>query len=136
MRAPLSPPRVGVGVIVVREGRLLLGLRRSAHGEGTWAVPGGHLEHGESIEACALRELAEETGLVATRVTLGPYTNDVFVETRKHYVTLFAIVHDALGEPRVLEPDKCAEWGFFAWSAMPSPLFAPLARLRETGFVP
>ena len=42
-------PRVGVGVIVQRDGRILLGKRLGAHGEGTWALPGGHLEFGESV---------------------------------------------------------------------------------------
>ena len=53
-------PYIGVAVIVVREGRVLLGKRKNAHGAGTWQFPGGHLEYGESIEDCARRELFEE----------------------------------------------------------------------------
>ena len=63
---------VGVGVLVVRDGLVLLGRRLGAHGAGTWAAPGGRLEFGEQIEACAQRELAEETGLVARQIELGP----------------------------------------------------------------
>ena len=54
---------VGVGVIVVRGDDVLFELRRGAHGAGTWSFPGGHVDDGESAEACALRELEEETGL-------------------------------------------------------------------------
>ena len=46
-------PKVGVGVIVRREGRILLGKRKGSHGENTWAPPGGHLEFMESVEECA-----------------------------------------------------------------------------------
>jgi len=132
----LPAPRVGVGVIVVRDGHVLVGERRGAHGAHTWAFPGGHLEHGESIEACAARELLEETGLVAARFTLGPYTNDVFADEQKHYVTLFAIAHGVVGEPAILEPEKCAGWSWCRWTELPSPRFAPLDALVRSGFVP
>jgi 8-oxo-dGTP diphosphatase len=37
-------PKVGVGIIVLQEGKVLLGKRKNSHGEGTWAFGGGHLE--------------------------------------------------------------------------------------------
>lgn len=129
-------PRIGVGVIVMRSELLLLGKRRGSHGAGTWALPGGHLEFGESIEECAIREVREETGLELDEVTLGPYTNTVFAAEGKHYVTLFVLSRSAAGEPVVREPAKCAEWRWFGWYALPAPLFAPLAALYGSGFVP
>ena len=132
----MSNPRVGVAVIVVREGRVLLGQRLGAHGEGTWALPGGHVEFGETIEGCAGRELAEETGLAAHAFTPGPFTNNVLASEELHYVTLFMLARDAVGEPQRLEPEKCAGWDWFAWSTLPTPLFAPLASLQRSGFVP
>jgi 8-oxo-dGTP diphosphatase len=129
-------PRIGVGVIVLRSGLVLLGERSGAHGAGTWALPGGHLEFGESIERCAIREVCEETGLDIHTLTLGPYVNTVFAADAKHYVTLFVVSHSTTGEPRVCEPTKCAEWRWFSWSLLPSPLFAPLAALHASGFVP
>jgi 8-oxo-dGTP diphosphatase len=54
--------RVGVGVIIERDGKILLGLRKSEHGEGRWGFVGGHLEHGESPEDCVRREAREEIG--------------------------------------------------------------------------
>lgn len=42
-------PKVGIGVIIVRENQILLGERRSGHGAGTFSIPGGHLEFGETF---------------------------------------------------------------------------------------
>ena len=81
-------PQVGVGVIVIREGLVLLGKRIGSLGAGTWALPGGHLEFGESIEDCASREVVEETGLAVQSVARGPYTNDYYASEGKHYVTM------------------------------------------------
>ena len=132
----LQSTRVGVGVLIVRGRRVLLGMRRGSHGAGTWAPPGGHLEFGETPEECARREAAEETGLALGALSRGPYTVDAFPEAGRHYVTLFVIADGAEGEPRAMEPEKTAAWEWRDWDALPTPLFAPLASLRARGFVP
>ena len=129
-------PRVGVGVIVMRNGRVLLGQRIGSHGEGTWALPGGHLEFGESVAACAAREVYEETGLEIGDIAAAPYTSDVFATEGKHYITLFVVARSDAGAPERREPEKCAGWVWCRWAELPSPLFPPLATLRATGFVP
>jgi 8-oxo-dGTP diphosphatase len=136
--SPPPAPRIGVGVgiLVLRDGKLLLGRRRGSHGAGTWSAPGGRLEYGESIEDCARRELLEETGLVLGPCERGPTTSDVFDEVRQHFLTVFVLARHTLGEPTTLEPDKCDGWQWFDGSALPQPLFAPLASLLATGFDP
>ncbi len=134
--ASAAAPRVGVGVIVLRDGLVLIGQRLGSHGAGTWALPGGHLEFGESVEDCARRELLEETGLEIDAVRAAPYTSDVFAEGAKHYVTLFVLAESRHGEPQAGEPDKCAHWVWCRWAELPAPLFAPLETLRRSGFVP
>jgi glyoxylase I family protein len=131
-----ATPRIGVGVFVLRDGLLLLGRRIGSHGAGTWALPGGHLEFGETPEQCARREVLEETGLELQDTRPGPYSNDYFAAEGKHYVTLLVLARSVAGEPQVLEPGKCAGWGWFKWSALPEPLFLPLENLRQTGYVP
>ena len=129
-------PQVGVGAIVLREGRVLLGKRIGSHGAGTWAFPGGHLGFGESIEACARREVLEETGLSLGAVRPGPYTNDFMASEGKHYVTCYVQALALPGEAQVMEPNKCECWAWFQWHSLPSGLFAPVANLFASGFAP
>ena len=130
-------PRVGVAVMVRRQGRVLLGRRLSrSHGAGTWQFPGGHLEAFEEVETCAAREVEEETGLRITGLQRGPFTNDHFPAEQRHYVTLYMIADAADGEPVVREPEKCAEWRWCEWDALPTPLFLPIENLRSQGYRP
>ena len=129
-------PQIGIGVILRRENKVLLGLRKNAHGEGTWSFPGGHLEFGEDVEGCAIREVLEETGARITIVRRGPFTNDMFKKERKHYVTLFIIADYESGVVEVRERDKCDRWDWFEWEHLPQPLFLPIQNLLKTGFDP
>jgi 8-oxo-dGTP diphosphatase len=129
-------PYIGVAVIVIKEGKVLLGKRKHSHGAGGWQFPGGHLEYNESIEDCAKREVFEETGICIKGVTLGPYTNDIFKKESKHYVTLFVIANYDSGTLMVKEPDKCEKWDWFTWGHFPKPLFLPTANLMKQGFNP
>lgn len=56
-------PVVGVGAIILEGGKILLEKRKSTPGEGKWAVPGGLVELGETVEQAVIREVKEETGL-------------------------------------------------------------------------
>jgi 8-oxo-dGTP diphosphatase len=129
-------PRVGVAVFVLRGDQFLLGRRRGSHGAGEWALPGGHLEFGETIEDCARREVKEETGLTLGAIRFGPFSNDLFLAEGKHYVTLFVLAEAPEGTPELREPRKCAGWEWHRWSALPEPLFLPLRSLRHRGYRP
>ena len=129
-------PLIGVAVIVLKEGKVLLGKRKNSHGAGTWQLPGGHLEFFESIEGCGSREVYEETGLEIKNIRRGPYTNDIFAEAGRHYVTLFLIAEVAGGQLKVREPEKCEKWEWFAWHDLPEPKFLPLANLVKQRYAP
>ena len=86
-------PRVGLAVIGYREGKVLLGRRRNAHGDGTWCFLGGHMEFGESFEETARRESLEEAGIELKNVRLLHVTNDIFMSDGKHYITIFMAVN-------------------------------------------
>ncbi len=129
-------PLVGVAVIILKDHKVLLGKRKTSHGDGTWALPGGHLEFNETIEDCAIREVFEETGLFIKNIRYGTFTNDIFSKDQKHYVTLFVISEYDHGIPKLKEPDKCHEWGWFSWNSLPEPRFLPLENLLDQGFDP
>lgn len=115
--------------MIEREGRVLLMRRVGAHGAGTWSTPGGHLDYGETPDQCAIREVIEETGLRVHRAVFRGITNDVFDERGLHYITIWMQVEIESGEATLAAPDEAAEIGWFAWDALPQPLFLPLANL-------
>jgi 8-oxo-dGTP diphosphatase len=57
-------PILGVGAVVVSDGRALLVKRGKQPAKGVWSIPGGKVEVGETIRAAAVREVREETGLL------------------------------------------------------------------------
>lgn len=129
-------PQVGIGVIIRKGNRVLLGMRQSSHGRGAWSLPGGHLEFGERIEACAKREVKEETGALISVVRHGPFTDDIFDQEGKHYITLFVVADYVSGDIEAREPEKCEGWKWFEWKDLPRPLFLPIQNLLKTGFDP
>ena len=133
MESSASVPRVGTGTVVVRDGLVLIGKRIGSHGKDCWSFPGGHLEFGESLEGCAMREVLEETGLTVRNPRIIGLTNDVFQESGKHYVTIFVQAEYAGGEPEVTEPDRWERWEWHPWDALPRPLFLPIEHALEQG---
>ncbi|KAI9767687.1 MAG: hypothetical protein M1840_005559 [Geoglossum simile] len=115
----------------------IVGERKGSHGSGTLALPGGHIDYGESPYRCAAREVREETELVMTNVRFLTFTTDCF-ET-KQYITLFMVcMQDDNKEPIVLETDKCGGWEYMTWEDMKrnaesgdKKLFLPLLNLLK-----
>ena len=104
-------PKIGIGVIVVKNNKVLVGKRKGPHGKGTWSFPGGHIEFNEEVEDCAKREVLEETGIFIRNIRKATFTNDIHKKEGKHYVTLFLIADYDRGKPKVMEPDRCEKWG-------------------------
>ncbi|MBT3398315.1 NUDIX domain-containing protein [archaeon] len=139
--ASYGDPKVGVGLIIRRNGReVLMGERIGSHGARTWSLPGGHLEGGESFCGCTLREALEETGFTHQNIRvydkLCPATNDFFPRENKHYVTTYVLADHLSGEPEIKEPKKCLRWDWFDWKYLPNPLFTPIENLKASGYDP
>jgi 8-oxo-dGTP diphosphatase len=128
-------PKVGVGALIIRDGKILLGKRLGKHGHGTWAPPGGLVEFNEEIETAVERETEEETGMKAKCGKLYTVTNNIFPNEGKHTITLFYYC-EAKGEPKLTEPDKFEKWDWFEWKKLPSPLFVSVEVLIKKGMDP
>jgi 8-oxo-dGTP diphosphatase len=129
-------PKVGVCSIIIRNNRVLFGKRKGDHGGGTWAPPGGKVEFNEDPKDTAVREALEETGLEVNSPRFVAMTNDIFRETKRHYITLYFICQYVSGEPKVMEPEKCERWEWFDWDNLPSPLFITIQNLLKQNFNP
>ncbi len=128
-------PRVGLGVFVFKNKKFIMGCRKGAHGDGSWSVPGGHLEFGETIEEGAKREVLEETGLKIKNVKLAGITNDIFTNEDKHYITIWTLSDWEMGEPTITEPDKFLKLNWRDFETLPENLFLPWVELLKANFV-
>ena len=115
-------PKVGVGISIFKDGKILLGKRKGSHGAGEYAFPGGHLEHMESFADCARREVKEECGIEIKNIRF-QYLANVKKYAPKHYAHIGLIADWKSGEPKVLEPKKSESWGWYSMEKSPRPLF-------------
>jgi 8-oxo-dGTP diphosphatase len=132
-------PGVGVGVMILRDNKILLGRRHSdpqkadsdLHGEGSWTMPGGKLEFREGLEEAACRETLEEADLtiIPADLELISVSNDMIPD--KHFVTIGFLCAAFSGEPKVMEPDEIVEWGWFDLDNLPSPIFLPSEKILK-----
>ena len=127
----------GVGIMIMKNGKILLGKRHddpekassALRGEGTWTMPGGKLDFGESFEDGARREVFEETGLKLNTIKVTSLNNNK--NEHAHYITIGLFCDDFEGKPQVLEPDEITEWQWFSLDNLPSPMYFPSARMIE-----
>lgn len=123
--------RAGCGVMVFKpEGKLLLGLRNSdpekadseMHEEGTWTMPGGNIEYGETFEEAGTREAKEETGMDVKDLEV------ICVQTDKneyaHYISVGMIAKSYEGNPVAMEPDEIVKWEWFDLNNLPKNIFS------------
>jgi 8-oxo-dGTP diphosphatase len=121
----------GLGVILERDGKILLGKRhpdpdkadsvfRSA---GEWCLPGGKLDWGETFEEGAAREVLEETGITIKNPQVISVHN--CKNEHAHFMTVGLVAYGWEGEARVMEPDEITEWEWFDIKDLPSPRYFP-----------
>ncbi|MGE5501778.1 MAG: NUDIX hydrolase [Ignavibacteriales bacterium] len=109
-------PVPAVGVVVLRGDEVLLVRRGTPPRLGQWSLPGGRIEFGETVEAAALRELKEETGVEAELLGLIEVLDAVFTsrtsgDVTRHYVLIDFAACWLSGEP--VAGDDAAEARFF-----------------------
>lgn len=114
--------KVGVGVFIVKDGKVLLGKRKNAHGADEYGGPGGHLEYGETADQTAVREIAEECGIKVKNLRM-LCVSDLLTYFPKHYIDIGFAADWKSGEPKVLEPHKLESWDWYDLDNLPNNLF-------------
>ncbi len=117
-------PLIAVGIIVVKDGKILIGERLASFGAGTFQIPGGHFEFGKSFEEQARAEVAEETGLTDIVFKQPICLNNELIYG-KHYVNIGFLTEWKSGEPYEAEPDKSRNWHWIDPKQLPEPMFPP-----------
>src|SRR3989338_1583281 len=137
MEQPIRRPRVGVGVMILKDGKVLLGHRNAdaekassaLHGEGTWTMPGGKLDFHEDLEDAICRDVLEETNLTINKEKLKviSVTNEVVPDA--HFVTIGFLSEDVTGELKTMEPEEITEWKWFPIDALHTPMYPTSAKM-------
>lgn len=115
-------PGLGVGLAILRDGKLLLRKRMKAPEAGHWNIVGGKVDHMERAEIAARREAEEETGLSIGPIGYLGITEQLIDADRQHWISLLYVTDDTSGDPQLTEPDKLSEIGWFDLDDLPQPL--------------
>lgn len=115
-------PNFAIRVMVIKDGKVLLGKNKQAFGIGKHGLPGGHLEYMESFKDCVKRELKEECGIEVENLKFLTIANSKD-DLPYHNVHIILTADWKSGEPKVLEPEKCESWDWYDMENPPKPLF-------------
>lgn len=117
---------VSVGALIFdSKGKILLCKRsKNAKNErGCWEAPGGTVEFGETLEHAILREMKEELGVDLKLLKQLPAANHIIADEHQHWIPSAFICCIKNGKkPKIMEPHKCDEIGWFALNKLPKPL--------------
>ena len=118
-------PGLGVGLVILRDdGKVLLYRRMKAPEAGHWSIVGGKVDFMEPAEMAARREAEEETGLEIRRIKPLGSAELITPSDNQHWISLLYVADEFRGEPRLTEPDKLSDFGWFDRGELPEPLSA------------
>jgi len=123
--------KVGVGVMIFKDGKVLMGKRKGSHGSGEYAFTGGHLEYMESFSDCAIRETFEEAGIKIKNIKFLCIANENTYPPR-HGVKIGLTAEWESGEPKIMEPEKRENWDWYDLNNLPEPIFKPANIMVES----
>lgn len=123
-------PGLGVGVMILKDNKVLLGLRNpdrvkassELKGEGTWTMPGGKVEFMEKLVDAAKRDWKEKLVYCQRLKTI--CVSDDMTDTA-HYVTAGFLVNCYEGEIKAMEPETILEWKWFDIDNLPENMYKP-----------
>jgi mutator protein MutT len=122
MKSGIDYIGVGVGAVIFNTDGFLFLARRGAEARNErekWEFPGGSVEFGETLENALIREIREEYGFAIEVVQLRDVVNHILPQERQHWVSPTYLCRYKNGTPRILEPHKCDDIGWFALPDLP-----------------
>lgn len=138
MRYP-EQPVLAVGIVVFHDDRVLLVRRAKAPSAGLWAIPGGRVELGETLQQAAERELLEETG-VTVRAGEPVYAFDAIERDSAdrvefHYAVVDLLATYVSGGPRAMDDAADARWLAAAELDLANTSDATVKLLKKLAFI-
>jgi mutator protein MutT len=110
-------PLVGIGAVVLINGKILLEKRKNNPGKGKWSIPGGLVDLGESVEQTVIREVMEETRLEVENPQLIDVVDNITLDTNRrikyHFVIVDYLVRVKSGEPVASSDAEELRWVAF-----------------------
>ena len=116
---------VGVGAIILNaQGQVFLAKRGelASNERGLWAWPGGEVEFGETMTLAIRRELREEFDMVIEPIRQIAAFDHLLEGGQEHWVSVAFVARHLSGEPRINEPGKCSDFGWFSLDRLPARL--------------
>lgn len=105
-------PGVGVATVVLKDGKILIG-EDTRKGDAVYGVPGGHWESGETLKACAIREVKEESGVLCKNVQLISVYDFYREDKQKSYVTIGMKAEFESGALTDLKEEGRLNWSWY-----------------------
>lgn len=126
---------IGVGVIILRNNKVLLGLRNSDKEiadsdmrlEGTWTLPSGKVKFGETFEEAGIRKVKQECNLDVKKIKVICFQNDV--NEFAHFATVGLIALDYSGDIKVIETKELIKFDWFDLKDLPKNLCFPSRKI-------
>ena len=112
----MKKPSITVDGVIIKNGKILLVKRRNEPFKGKWALPGGFVEYGETVEKAVLREVKEETGMDAKIKKLVGVYSDPARDPRGHTISIVFLLE---GKGDAIAGDDAIEAKFFDLNELP-----------------
>jgi len=133
MSDEIQKPEVCVGVMIFKNGKVLIGRRKStsSHGKGEYSFPGGGLDYMESFEEGAKRETLEESGIKIKNIRFQCLIN-IDIYKPKHIILITLTADWVKGEPQTFPDERIGDWNWCDLNNLPEPLFYPTKLLIDS----
>lgn len=125
MKAGIDYIGVSAGALIINEkGEILLTKRskKTRNEKSKWEAPGGQVKFGETREQAVKREMKEELGIEIEIVRVLHTADEILKNDKQHWIPTTFIVKIKKGHPKILEPEKCDQIGWFSLDSLPSPI--------------